>query len=57
MEVDLSKQLKIPAQITLLWLRPDKQLIMLELAVPGEDNMDEANERKHAKYQELLDAC
>lgn len=34
-----------------------KQLIMLELTVPWEERMDEANESKRAKYQELVDEC
>ncbi|XDV13785.1 hypothetical protein PO909_002121 [Leuciscus waleckii] len=34
-----------------------KQLILLELTVPWEERMDEANERKRAKYQELVEEC
>lgn len=65
LDVDLGKQLKFPARITATRLRPDmiilsdstKQLIMLELTVPWEERMDEANERKRAKYQELVEEC
>ncbi|XP_041920594.1 uncharacterized protein LOC121684601 [Alosa sapidissima] len=65
LEVDLGKQLKIPARITTTRLRPDmiivsdstKQLIILELTVPWEERMEEANERKRAKYQELVEEC
>lgn len=34
-----------------------KQLIMLELTVPWEKRMDEANERKRTKYQEFVEEC
>lgn len=34
-----------------------KQLIMLELTVPWEEQTEEANERKRTKYQELLEEC
>ncbi|KAI2663059.1 hypothetical protein H4Q32_002088 [Labeo rohita] len=65
LEVDLDKQLKIPSRITSTRLRPDmiivskstKQLIILELTVPWEERMEEANERKRAKYQELVEEC
>ena len=65
LEVDLGKQLKFPSRITSTRLRPDmiivsdstKQLIILELTVPWEERMDEANERKRSKYQELVDEC
>ncbi|XP_063058826.1 uncharacterized protein LOC134452393 [Engraulis encrasicolus] len=65
LDVDLGKQLKIPARITSTRLRPDmiivsdstKQLIILELTVPWEERMEEANERKRAKYQELVEEC
>ena len=65
LEVDLVKQLKIPTKISSTRLRPDmtiisdstKQLIILELTVPWEERMEEANERKRAKYQELVEEC
>ncbi len=34
-----------------------KQLIMLELTVPWEERIEEANERKCAKCQELVEEC
>ncbi len=63
LRVDLGKQLKFPARITSTQLRPDmvivsdstEQLIILELTVPWEGCMGEANERKHSKYQELVE--
>ncbi len=65
MTVDLERQLKIPTHITQSKLRPDiilvseatKQLILLELTVPWEERMEEAQERKREKYQELVDDC
>ncbi|RXN04375.1 reverse transcriptase [Labeo rohita] len=46
-------------------LRPDiilvseatRQLILLELTVPWEERMEEAQERKRGKYQELVEQC
>ncbi len=65
MTVDLERQLKIPTHITQSKLRPDiilvseaaEQLILLELTVPWEERMEEAQERKREKYQELVDDC
>ncbi|CAM4610300.1 unnamed protein product [Leuciscus chuanchicus] len=65
LEVDHGKQIKIPTRIISTWLHPDmiivsdstKQLILLELTVPWEERMDEANERERAKYQELAEEC
>ncbi|XP_059199347.1 uncharacterized protein LOC131979398 [Centropristis striata] len=65
MTVDLQKQLKIPSHITQSRLRPDiiltseatKQLLLLELTVPWEERMEEAQERKREKYQELVEDC
>ena len=34
-----------------------KHLIMLELSVPWEERIEEANERKCTKYQELVEKC
>lgn len=55
LEMDLDKQLKFPARIRPKLLQPDmiivsdsiKQLIILELRMPWEDCMEEADERKH----------
>ena len=65
MTVDLERQLKIPSHITQTRLRPDiilvseatKQLLLLELTVPWEERMEEAQERKREKYQELVEDC
>ncbi|XP_057679565.1 uncharacterized protein LOC130908002 [Corythoichthys intestinalis] len=65
LHVDLGKQLRFPQQIAKTSLRPDmiilseasKHLIMLELTVPWEERIEEANERKRAKYQELVEEC
>lgn len=65
MTVDLDRQPKIPAHITQTMLKPDvilvsestKQFILLELTVPWEERMEEAQERKRGKYEELLEAC
>eukprot|EP00066_Takifugu_rubripes_P027132 XP_011616398.1 PREDICTED: uncharacterized protein LOC105418502 [Takifugu rubripes] len=65
LHVDLGKQLLFPQHIATTSLRPDmiitseasKHLIMLELIVPWEERIEEANERKRAKYQELVEEC
>ncbi|TWW77850.1 uncharacterized protein LOC130535078 [Takifugu flavidus] len=65
LHVDLGKQLLFPQHIATTSLRPDmiitseasKHLIMLELTVPWEERIEEANERKRAKYQELVEEC
>ncbi|TWW77675.1 hypothetical protein D4764_12G0010650 [Takifugu flavidus] len=65
LHVDLGKQLILPQHIVTTSLRPDmiiiseasKHLNMLELLVPWEERIEEANERKRAKYQELVEEC
>jgi len=64
MEVDLGKRLVFPdiVQTTLrpdivLWSRTGKKLIAIELTVPWETRCGEANERKRAKYTELMELC
>ena len=65
LKVDLGKQLKFPETVAITALRPDivliletsKQVILLELTVPWEDCIEEANKRKRAKYTELLEKC
>lgn len=60
--VDLERQLKFPPHIAKSKLRPDislvsktmRHLVLLELTVPWEDRMEEAQERKWEKYQELV---
>lgn len=65
LEVDLGRHLKFPPRIASTRPRPDmiivsdstKQLGALELTVPWEERMDKANERKRAKYQEVVEEC
>nr|XP_061785060.1 uncharacterized protein LOC133576095 [Nerophis lumbriciformis] len=65
LQVDLGRQLKFPERIARTSLRPDlvltsdstKQVVLLELTVPWEDRMEEAHERKKAKYLELVETC
>lgn len=63
--VDLEQQLKFPNHIVTTTLRPDivllsestKQVVLLELTVPWEDRLEEAFERKLAKYEGLVSEC
>ncbi len=63
--VDLEQQLKFPNRIVTTTLRPDvvllsestKQVVLLELTVPWEDRLEEAFERKLAKYEGLVSEC
>ncbi|RXN37590.1 reverse transcriptase [Labeo rohita] len=65
LKVDLGRQLKFPDHITSTTLRPDmvltsestKQVVLLELTVPWEDRIEEAFERKKAKYLDLVEDC
>lgn len=65
LSVELGWQLKFLAHIVTMSLRPDivllsesaRQVIMLQLTVPWEDRIEEAYERKRAKYQALVEAC
>ena len=65
MHADLRKQLVFPSEVTRTCLRPDivlwspttKSLVMIELTVPWEERIEEAYERKLAKYQELVEDC
>lgn len=60
--VDLGRRLRFPDVITATTLQPDmvllstvsKQVVLLELTVPWEDRMGEAQERKRAKYAKLV---
>jgi len=40
-----------------IWSTAPKMMILVELTVPWEERIDEANERKRSKYQELADFC
>ena len=65
MKADLGKQLRFPEHIAETTLRPDKvlfsdslkQIVLLQLTVPWEERRDEANERKCAKWANLVDEC
>ena len=65
LKVDLGRQLKFPENIAVTTLRPDmvlvsettRQVVLLELTVPWEDRIEEAFERKRAKYEELAGEC
>ena len=65
LRVDLRRRLQFPGEITTTTLRPDivlwssktRQVIMIELTVPWEENIQIANERKRTKYDELKASC
>ena len=40
-----------------LWCEEEREIHIVELTVPHEDNMAAAHERKEARYEELLDEC
>jgi len=46
--------MKFPVYAAATTLRPD---MVLELTVPWEDHIKEANKRKRAKYAELVEEC
>lgn len=63
MRVQIRRQLKFPEEITITSLQPDivslwsqasKQVAPIELMVPWEERIEEANERKQCKYQSLF---
>ncbi|CAC5414709.1 unnamed protein product [Mytilus coruscus] len=62
---DIQQRMSFPAEIEATSLRPDmvlwsqgtRQTVLLELTVPWEERMDEAHERKMAKYQQLVEDC
>lgn len=61
--MDLDRQLRCPQHVIKTALRPDivlvsdamKNIVMLEITVPWEDCMEEANER--GKYECLISDC
>ena len=63
--VDLKKQLRFPEDIAVTNYRPDMVLfskksrvcVLIELTVPWEERIEEAHERKMAKYAELVEQC
>jgi hypothetical protein len=62
---DVGDQLKFPQEVAItnsrpdivLWSRNSRQVIILELTVPWEERIEEANERKRIKYQQLVQDC
>ena len=65
MVADIGGKAVFPKEITETSLRPDmvvwtlrrRRLIIIELTVPWEDHLQEANERKREKYQDLAMEC
>ena len=65
LRVDLGKQLQFPREIVETSLRPDlvmwsevsKTVLLVELTVPWEGGVEAANERKRAKYADLVAEC
>lgn len=67
LQVDLGRKLKFQVYIVATTLRPDtmsditsatsKQVLLLELTVLWGNHIDEVNERKQSKYQELVEEC
>ncbi|XP_052400773.1 uncharacterized protein LOC127948384, partial [Carassius gibelio] len=63
--VNLEQQLKFPNHVVITTLRPNivllsestKQVVLLELTVLWEDRLEEAFERKLAKYEGLVSEC
>ena len=61
---DLGRQLRFPPDLCETRLRPDiilrsnsiRQLVIIELTVPWEDNLQEAHEYKAAKYADLVES-
>jgi len=62
---DLGGQLRFPQEISsttsrpgiVLWSKSSRQVVMVELTVPWEERMEEANERKRTMYQQLVQEC
>ncbi|XP_069103824.1 uncharacterized protein [Argopecten irradians] len=63
MRADIHQKIGFPAEVAstplrpnvVLWSRSSKQVVLVELTVPWEDRMEEANERKQQKYQQLVE--
>ena len=63
--VDLGRQLRFPDIIAATTLQPDmvfmsgasKQVVLLEITAPWGDRIEEAQERKRAKYADLVAEC
>ncbi|VDI21699.1 Hypothetical predicted protein [Mytilus galloprovincialis] len=62
---DLKQKLQFPQQIAVtnqrpnivIWSASTNQAILLEPTVPWEERIEDANERKRLKYQDLLEEC
>ncbi|KAL9971383.1 hypothetical protein ACROYT_G023902 [Oculina patagonica] len=60
---DLDSALVFPIVTTsqrpdvVVWSDDAKQVILLELTVPWEENFGDAEDRKYRRYEELIDAC
>jgi hypothetical protein len=65
MQADVNQKLKFPPEITttnqrpdiVLWSKNTKQAVLIELTVPWEERIQDANERKRTKYQQLVEEC
>ena len=65
MRVDLDRQLRFPAEITVTSLHPDivvwstkaRSVLFIELTVPMEDGIEATFERKKSNYSELAAEC
>ncbi|XP_069136664.1 uncharacterized protein [Argopecten irradians] len=65
MRAGIQRRMGFPAEVAslpllpdvVLWSRSSKQVVLVELIVPWEDRMKEANERKQQKYQQLVEEC
>ena len=62
--VDIGERLKVPEQMAttlrpdlILWSTETRQVLLIELIVPWEENIDVACKRKLEKYQELVEKC
>ena len=40
-----------------IWCKEEKEVHVVELTVPHEDNMRDANDRKEKRYETLIDEC
>ncbi|XP_076113419.1 uncharacterized protein LOC143081070 [Mytilus galloprovincialis] len=65
MTADIHQRMSFPAEIAatslrqdiVIWSQGTRQVVLLELTVPWEDRIEEAYERKMAKYQQLIEDC
>jgi len=64
MRVDIGRRLDFPDVVqtslrpdVVVWSASSRQIIVIELTVPWEEICDEENERKSAKYAELMELC